>query len=56
MRDELAFSRSLTAAQRRMVHLVAAKLGMFHHSMGEDEETYVVVTREESRVSTSICD
>ena len=45
MRDELAFSRALTAKQRRVVHLVAQKLGVYHYSVGEGEERYAVVTR-----------
>lgn len=45
MRDELAFSRNLTAKQRRVVHLIAQKLGVYHYSMGEGEERYAVVTR-----------
>jgi RNA recognition motif-containing protein len=45
MRDELAFSRTLTPKQRRIVHLVAQKLGVYHYSIGEGEERYAVVTR-----------
>lgn len=49
MRDELAFSRTLTALQRRVVHLVAQKLGVYHYSVGEGDERYAVVTRSEGR-------
>lgn len=45
MRDELAFSRTLTPKQRRVVHLVAQKLGVYHYSVGEGEDRYAVVTR-----------
>jgi len=45
MRDELAFSRTLSSKQRRIVHLVAQKLGVYHYSIGEGEERYAVVTR-----------
>ncbi|KAI0085436.1 hypothetical protein BDY19DRAFT_996784 [Irpex rosettiformis] len=45
MRDELAFSRTLSAKQRRVVHLVAQKLGVYHYSVGEGEDRYAVVTR-----------
>ncbi|TFY78729.1 hypothetical protein EWM64_g5283 [Hericium alpestre] len=45
MRDELAFSRTLSSKQRRVVHLVAQKLGVYHYSMGEGEDRYAVVTR-----------
>ncbi|TFK55016.1 hypothetical protein OE88DRAFT_1779186 [Heliocybe sulcata] len=45
MRDELAFSRALTPKQRRIVHLVAQKLGVYHYSVGEGEDRYAVVTR-----------
>ena len=47
MRDELAFSRTLNPKQRRIVHLVAQKLGVYHYSVGEAEERYAVVTRRE---------
>jgi len=47
MRDELAFSRSLNPKQRRIVHLVAQKLGVYHYSIGEGDERYAVVTRRE---------
>jgi hypothetical protein len=45
MRDELAFSRALSAKQRRVVHLVAQKLGVYHYSVGEGDDRYAVVTR-----------
>ncbi|KZV60899.1 hypothetical protein PENSPDRAFT_321826 [Peniophora sp. CONT] len=45
MRDELAFSRTLSPKQRRIVHLVAQKLGVYHYSVGEGEDRYAVVTR-----------
>lgn len=45
MRDELAFSRTLTPRQRRIVHLAAQRLGVYHYSVGEGEERYAVVTR-----------
>ncbi|KAK1229080.1 Peptidyl-prolyl cis-trans isomerase pin4 [Marasmius sp. AFHP31] len=45
MRDELAFSRTLSPKQRRVVHLIAQKLGVYHYSMGEGDERYAVVTR-----------
>lgn len=59
MRDELAFSRSLSPKQRRVVHLVAQKLGVYHYSVGEGEERYAVVTRLERenrvRLQLEIC-
>lgn len=45
MRDELAFSRTLTPKQRRVVHLIAQKLGVYHYSVGEGDDRYAVVTR-----------
>lgn len=45
MRDELAFSRTLSPKQRRVVHLIAQKLGVYHYSVGEGDERYAVVTR-----------
>ena len=55
MRDELAFSRTLTPKQRRVVHLIAQKLGVYHYSVGEGDERYAVVTRiDPNRVSASL--
>ncbi|KAG8691396.1 hypothetical protein FRC11_004396 [Ceratobasidium sp. 423] len=54
MRDELAFSRTLTPKQRRVVHLVAQKLGVYHYSIGEGENRYAVVTRIEREVRSPI--
>lgn len=45
MRDDLAFSRNLSPEQRRTVHLVAEKLGVFHYSFGDEDDRHVVVTR-----------
>jgi len=45
MRDELAFSRTLTPKQRRVVHLIAQRLGVYHYSVGEGDDRYAVVTR-----------
>ncbi|KAH0830283.1 hypothetical protein J3R83DRAFT_1648 [Lanmaoa asiatica] len=45
MRDELAFSRTLSPKQRRVVHLIAQKLGVYHYSVGEGEERYAVRTQ-----------
>ncbi|KAF8163077.1 hypothetical protein B0H34DRAFT_306848 [Crassisporium funariophilum] len=45
MRDELAFSRILSPKLRRVVHLIAQKLGVYHYSVGEGDERYAVVTR-----------
>ncbi|KAF7974075.1 hypothetical protein HWV62_13495 [Athelia sp. TMB] len=45
MRDELAFSRTLSPKQRRIIHLIAQKLGVYHYSVGEGDERYAVVTR-----------
>jgi hypothetical protein len=56
MREEMAFSRALSAKQRRIVHLIAQKLGVYHYSVGEGEDRYAVVTRREpSRVSRVHC-
>jgi len=46
MRDELAFSRSLTPTERRIVHLVAQKLGLVSITQGGGEAKYAVVTRD----------
>jgi RNA recognition motif-containing protein len=54
MRDELAFSRTLTPKQRRVVHLVAQKLGVYHYSVGEGENRYAVVTRMEREASVAL--
>lgn len=46
MRDELAFSKSLAPTERRVVHLVAQKLGLTSVNKHDGVSTYVVVTRE----------
>ncbi|BGP52390.1 Peptidyl-prolyl cis-trans isomerase pin4 [Rhodotorula kratochvilovae] len=43
LRDEFAFSRSLSSQQRRTVHLIAKKLGLEHRSFGDGEARHVVV-------------
>lgn len=48
MRDELAFSKNLSPTERRIVHLVAQKLGLTSVTRGEEEQC-VVVTREPQR-------
>lgn len=48
MRDELSFSKSLSPLERRTVHLVSQKLGMFHYSRGEGDERFVVVCKNEA--------
>ncbi|WFD00472.1 Peptidyl-prolyl cis-trans isomerase pin4 [Malassezia yamatoensis] len=47
MRDELAFSKSLTSSERRTVHLVAQKLGLYHYTVGHPDDCYVVVMKSE---------
>lgn len=49
MRDELAFSRNLSAVERRIVHLVAAKLGLASQTRIEGDVKTVVVTRDHSQ-------
>ncbi|WWC99192.1 hypothetical protein V866_006087 [Kwoniella sp. B9012] len=46
MRDELAFSKNLTPTERRIVHLVAQKLGLSSSTRGEGDLKSVVVLRE----------
>lgn len=48
MRDELAFSKNLSPTERRIVHLVAQRLGLTSVTRGEEEQC-VVVTREPQR-------
>ncbi|ORY66795.1 hypothetical protein BCR35DRAFT_308446 [Leucosporidium creatinivorum] len=43
LRDEFAFSKSLSAALRRTVHQSAKMLDLGHRSVGLEEERYVVV-------------
>ncbi|WFD44536.1 Peptidyl-prolyl cis-trans isomerase pin4 [Malassezia psittaci] len=47
MRDELAFSKSLTSSERRTVHLVAQKLGLYHYTIGSPDDCYVIVMKSE---------
>lgn len=53
MRDELAFSKSLTPAERRTVHLVAQKLGLYHYTVGAPDDCYVLVSKWERGAPTS---
>lgn len=46
MRDELALSRNLTPTERRIVHLVAQKLGLTSITKGDGEAKHVVVTKD----------
>ncbi|CAH7685210.1 hypothetical protein PPACK8108_LOCUS19695 [Phakopsora pachyrhizi] len=48
LRDELAFAKSLSGAQRRIVHQIAKKLGLEHRSDGLGEERFVVVTKQKA--------
>lgn len=45
MRDELSFSKSLTPEERRVVHLVSEKLGLYHYTLGTGDDCYVLVTK-----------
>ncbi|WFD26569.1 Peptidyl-prolyl cis-trans isomerase pin4 [Malassezia nana] len=45
MRDELSFSKSLTAEERRVVHLVSHKLGLYHYTLGTGDDCFVLVTK-----------
>lgn len=49
MRDELAFSRNLSPVERRIVHLVAGKLGLASQTRIDGDVKTVVVTRDHSR-------
>lgn len=49
MRDELAFSRNLLPLERRIVHLVAGKLGLASQTRIDGDVKTVVVTRDHSR-------
>jgi hypothetical protein len=49
MRDELAFSRNLSPIERRIVHLVAQKLGLSSQTKLEGDYKTVVVTRDHNR-------
>ncbi|WFD34576.1 Peptidyl-prolyl cis-trans isomerase pin4 [Malassezia cuniculi] len=47
MRDELSFSRNLSASERHVVHVVAQKLGLFHYTLGDGDDRHVIVTKAE---------
>ncbi|KAL7418676.1 Peptidyl-prolyl cis-trans isomerase pin4 [Cryptotrichosporon argae] len=49
MRDELALSRTLSPTERRIVHLVAQKLGLTSVTMGDGDGAHVVVTKDAPR-------
>jgi hypothetical protein len=46
MRDgRICIFRTHSSKQRRIVHLVSQKLGVYHYSVGEGEDRYVVATQ-----------
>lgn len=49
MRDEFAFSRNLSPVERRIVHLVAQKLGLASQTRIDGDVKTVVVTRDHTR-------
>lgn len=51
MRDEFSFSRNLSVKDRRAVHAVGEKLGLFHFSVGTDVDRYVVLSKVDPRRS-----
>lgn len=53
MRDELSFSKCLTPVERRTVHLVAQKLGLYHYNLGGPDDCYVLVTKFERPMHAS---
>ncbi|GAA6030700.1 hypothetical protein JCM8097_006278 [Rhodosporidiobolus ruineniae] len=54
LRDELAFARALPAMQRRVVHVVARKLGLEHRSVGEGTDRHVVVWKRGGGVPSAV--
>lgn len=54
MRDELSFSKNLSTSERRIVHMVSKKLGLYHYSLGEGEERHVVVTKNEASLGQKV--
>ncbi|BFZ55599.1 Peptidyl-prolyl cis-trans isomerase pin4 [Savitreella phatthalungensis] len=47
-RNQLAFPPEYSPQQRRIVHLIAQKLGLEHTSRGEGDERYVVISKPDS--------
>ncbi|SCZ93612.1 BZ3500_MvSof-1268-A1-R1_Chr6-3g08771 [Microbotryum saponariae] len=54
LREEFAFARSLSANQRKIVHLVAKKLELGHRSVGVGEDRHVVVYKPSASESPAL--
>lgn len=54
LREEFSFARSLSANQRKIVHLVAKKLGLGHRSVGMGEDRHVVVYKPSAAESSAL--
>ncbi|CAG8498963.1 9465_t:CDS:2 [Paraglomus occultum] len=53
-REELAFSKTLTPSQRRTVHLIAQKLGLFDYSEGDGDEKVLRIVRKPASAAINI--
>ncbi|CAG8598131.1 11412_t:CDS:2 [Paraglomus brasilianum] len=53
-REELAFSKTLTPSQRRTVHLIAQKLGLYDYSEGDGDEKVLRIVRKPASAAINI--
>ncbi|KAG9303916.1 hypothetical protein G9A89_005826 [Geosiphon pyriformis] len=53
-REELVFSKTLSSAHRRTVHLIAQKLGLYHYSEGEGDERVLRIVRKPASAAINI--
>lgn len=52
-RAQMAFPPEFSTHQRRVVHLIAQKLGLEHSSRGDGDERYIVISKPESDSESS---
>ncbi|CAG8739972.1 8491_t:CDS:2, partial [Acaulospora morrowiae] len=53
-REELVFPKTLTAAHRRTLHLIAQKLGLYHYSEGDNDDRVLKIVRKPASAAINI--
>ncbi|CAJ0634190.1 1526_t:CDS:2 [Entrophospora sp. SA101] len=53
-REELVFQKTLTSAQRRTLHLIAQKVGLYHYSEGDGDERVLKIVRKPASAAINI--
>ncbi|CAG8558954.1 26509_t:CDS:2, partial [Racocetra persica] len=53
-REELVFPKTLSSAQRRTLHLIAQKLGLYHYSEGDGDDRILRIVRKPASAAITI--